>query len=95
MANLFTKANLVEALALHNEIDSKAHATRIIDFIFETLTTSVIDGNDTVIPNIGTAKIAHRAARVATKPGTTDKVDVPAKNVVKVKVTAPLNRAVN
>ena len=92
---LFTKANLVEELSLHNEIDSKAQATRIIDHVFETLTTSITAGNDTVIPNIGTAKIAHREARVATKPGTTDKVNVPAKNVVKIKVTAPLNRAVN
>ena len=52
---LFTKANLVDALALHNEIDSKAQATRIIDFIFETLTTSITEGNDTIIPDIGTA----------------------------------------
>ena len=95
MANLYTKANLVEALALHNEIDSKAQATRIIDFIFEALTTAITEGNDTVIPSIGTAKIVHREARVATKPGTTEKVDVPAKNVVKIKVTAQLNRAVN
>lgn len=95
MANLFTKANLVEALTLHNEIDSKAQATRLVDFIFETLTTAITEGNDTVIPNIGTAKVIHRDARVATKPGTTEKVDVPAKNVVKIKVTAPLNRAVN
>ena len=95
MAKLFTKTNLVEALALHNEINSKAHATRIIDFIFETLTASIAEGNDTVIPNIGTAKVVHREARVATKPGTTEKVDVPAQNVVKIKTTAPLNRAVN
>ena len=92
---LFTKANLVDALALHNEIDSKAQATRIIDFIFETLTTSITEGNDTIIPDIGTAKTVHRDARTANKPGTTEKVDVPAKNVVKIKVTAPLNRAVN
>lgn len=95
MANLYTKANLVEALTLHNEIDSKAQATRIIDHIFESLTTAIAEGNDTVIPNIGTAKVVHRDARIATKPGTTEKVNVPAKNVVKIKVTAPLNRAVN
>ena len=91
----YSKTDLVNDLSLHNEISSKANATRIIDFIFDTLESQIVSGKDTVIPGIGTAKIVNRAARIATKPGTTEKVEVPAKKVVKVKVTAPLNRAIN
>lgn len=91
----YSKDNLIEDLSLHNEISSKANARRIVDFIFDTLSDRIVEGNDTVIPGIGTARIVNRAARTAVKPGTTEKVEVPAKKVVKVKTTAPLNRAVN
>lgn len=92
---IFSKKDLIEAMALCNDIETKAQAGRIVDHIVETLTEAIVAGKDTVIPGIGTAKIVQRDARVATKPGTTEKVNVPAKKVVKIKATAPLNRLVN
>lgn len=91
----YSKQNLIEDLTLHNEINSKAHATRIVDFIFERIKDSIIAGEDTTIPLIGTAVIINKAERTCIKPGTTEKMVVPAKKAVKVKITAPLKRAVN
>lgn len=91
----YTKLDLVAAAALHVDIETKAEATRIIDFIFDTIKEQVILGNDVALPSIGTIVTVDRAARTATVPGTDRKVEVPAKKAVKVNITAPLKAAVN
>lgn len=90
----FTKLDLIASLGLHDDIESKAAATRIVDTLFTTLKEQIVEGNEVVIPLIGTASVVERAARSGHNPQNGEPLNIPAKNVVKIKVTAPLKRAV-
>ena len=49
----FSKADLIDALALHNDLETKAEAGRILEFITETITAQVAEGNDVNIAGFG------------------------------------------
>ena len=53
MAERYNKAQLVEDLSLHIDVQSKAAAIRIIDFITETIAEQLAQGNDVTIGSFG------------------------------------------
>ena len=53
MAERYNKAQLVEDLSLHIDVQSKAAAVRIIDFITETIAEQLAQGNDVTIGSFG------------------------------------------
>ena len=53
MAERYNKAQLVEDLSLHIDVQSKAAAVRIIDFITETIAEQLAKGNDVTIGSFG------------------------------------------
>jgi DNA-binding protein HU-beta len=56
----------------------------IVDAVFENLTAALVnDGEKITIQGFGNFAVKERAARIAVKPGTTERIQVPAKKVVK------------
>ena len=95
------KEQLIEELALHNDIASKAAASRVLTLVIERIKSELIAGNDVKLAGFINMKPAVQAARPATKgkiPGTNTEIDIaaiPAKNTVRVKLTAGFKSELN
>lgn len=92
--NVYTKGQLIQDLALHNDITSKAAADRIVNDIFDLIKEKAVAGNTVQLAGFANLTIKQRSAREATVPGTDKKVQVPAKRVVSIKPAKPFANAV-
>lgn len=89
-----TKAELIDAMASHNDIGSKAKASRILDFIKSTITDELANGNEVALgADFGTFKAVIKAARTGVAMG--KPYSKPASKGVKFSPSAPLKRALN
>ena len=75
-----TKAELVEEVARSTQL-TKQHAEIIVNTVFESIVTSLKDGETIELRGFGSFRIRHRNARVGRNPKTGDKVRVPAKRI--------------
>ena len=88
------KAELISSIADKSglsQADAKAALNALVDLVIEDLSEG-----DSIRFEFGTWSVEHRKARTGhnpQKPG--EKIQIPAKNVVKFKASATLNRAVN
>lgn len=100
MSKQYSKANLVEELALLNDVESGAAASRIVEFIFDKIRTNVTSGTDVNLAgfiNLRKATQAAKPAREGRNPSTGENMQIaatPAKQVVRIKPTAPFKKQV-
>ena len=89
-----TKAELIEQLALHNDIEggTKAAAGRVLEFIIDTIATELANGNDVDLSGFGSFKTSTQAARTGKAMGV--EYSTPAKRVAKFRPSAPLKRLI-
>jgi len=73
---------------------SKAASKRAIDAFFESIENGLKKGDKITFSGFGTFYVVKRNARVARNPKTGKEVMVPAKNVVKFRVSKRLNEVV-
>lgn len=73
---------------------TKATSKKIIDEIFDTITRELEGGNAVVITGFGTFEVRERQARSGVKPGTTERITIPAKRYPAFKAGANLKDAV-
>ena len=81
------KSALIEAAAAKAQV-SKAEAAKVIDAALEAAVEAVKKGENVQLVGYATISVAKRAARVSKNPRTGEKVNVPAKNAVKIKAGA-------
>lgn len=75
-----TKAELVDEVARSTQL-TKKHAEIIVSTVFESIVSSLKDGEKIELRGFGSFRIRHRDARVGRNPKTGAKVHVPAKRV--------------
>ena len=75
-----TKAELVEEVAKTTQINKK-HAELIVNTVFESIVSSLKDGDKIELRGFGSFRIRNRGPRVGRNPKTGDRVDVPSKRI--------------
>lgn len=79
MANAKTvsKADLVDDVASATKL-SKKTVKETVDALLESMSDEVSMGNKVTLTGFGTFELRERKARTGVKPGTTDKIEIPA-----------------
>jgi len=92
------KAQLAEKVyEMHakNGVDvSKKHSEEVVDFIFDTIASTLKNGDEVAIAGFGAFSVKNRNARTARNPRTGEMVQVPATIVPKFKAGKGLKDAV-
>lgn len=73
---------------------SKKHAEEVVDFVFDTITSALKNGEEVSISGFGTFLVKSRKARTARNPRTGEIVQVPAMNVPRFRAGKGLKEAV-
>ncbi len=88
------KAQLIDAMAKEANL-TKADAKRALDAFVKTTTAALKEGDKVALVGFGTLGVTKRAARIGRNPQKpTQKINIPAKNVVKFSVGSELKAAV-
>jgi DNA-binding protein HU-beta len=79
MANAKTvsKADLVDGVANVTKL-SKKSVKETVDALLESMSKEVAKGNKVTLTGFGTFEVRKRKARTGVKPGTTEKIKIPA-----------------
>ena len=87
------KAEVIAELA--KEVDMTQSAVReVLDVLALLAASELRKGHDFTVPGLCKLTVAQRAARVGRNLATGEAVDIPARQVVKVKALAAINAAV-
>lgn len=76
MANI-SKANLVKELAEQNNTGQKDVKT-LIDGFLSSISSHLKSGDKVQLTGFGTFEVRERSARTGVRPGTTEKIEIPA-----------------
>ncbi|HFQ81876.1 MAG TPA: HU family DNA-binding protein [Desulfobacterales bacterium] len=87
------KTELVAAIAKSAEI-TKADASRALQALLDSITTSLADGESIALTGFGTFSVTERAARTGRNPRTGAELKIAAKTVAKFKPGKGLSEAV-
>ncbi len=87
------KTELVAAIAKSAEI-TKADASRALQALLDSITTSLADGESIALTGFGTFSVTKRAARTGRNPRTGAELKIAAKTVAKFKPGKGLSEAV-
>ena len=87
------KSELIEAMADGAGI-TKVAAGKALDVYIATITNSLKNGDDVVLPGFGSFTTVTRAARVGRNPRTGDAIQIKASRVAKFKAGKTLKEAV-
>ena len=74
---------------------TKKDATVAVNAVLETITETLAKGESIQFVGFGSFNVKDRAARIATVPGTTKTVQVPASKAVSFKAGKDLKKSVN
>ncbi len=88
------KTELIDAVAESADL-SKAAATRAVDTVLESITSSLASGDSVALVGFGTFSVKDRAARTGRNPRTGEPIDIPAAKVPSFKAGKALKDAVN
>ena len=86
-------SELIDAVAAANSI-TKADAKKVVETVFEVIAGAAAKGDEVSVNGFGKFKVKESAAREGRNPSTGATIKVPAKTVVKFKVTKDLADAV-
>ncbi len=75
-----TKAELVEEVARTAQL-TKKHAELIVNTVFESIVTSLKDGDKIELRGFGSFRIRNRGPRIGRNPKTGAQVHVPSKRI--------------
>lgn len=87
------KAQLVEAVSDKTGI-SKKKAGNVMDTVIKTITGALSQGEKVTLIGFGTFQVIERRAREGRNPQTGEKLQIPAKKVLKFKAGKELREAV-
>lgn len=72
-----SKAELVSEVADSTGLSKKA-VKETMDSLLDTMTANIARGNKVTLTGFGTFEVRKRKARTGVKPGTTEKIEIPA-----------------
>jgi integration host factor subunit alpha len=73
-----TKADLIDAVYRRHGGLTKSEAAGVVDAIFVTVKTTLVDGRPVRIRNFGVFEIADRSGRTGVNPTSGEKMHIPA-----------------
>ena len=77
MASNVSKSDLVDAVA--DKLDmTKGDVKKVMDGLLDEVTTRLQGGDKVTLTGFGTFEVRERKAREGVKPGTTEKIQIPA-----------------
>ena len=85
------KAELVDAVAKMTQ-HSKAQTEEMFDAFMGVVQNALLSGNNVQMTGFGTFMVHERAARIGRNPATGKEIEIPAKKVVKFKVSSKIER---
>jgi DNA-binding protein HU-beta len=88
------KADLIDAVAGATDM-SKASATRAVDSVIDTITSSLKSGDQVTLVGFGTFLVRDRAARSGRNPQTGETIQIKASKAPAFKAGKALKDAVN
>ena len=88
------KAELIDAVAASADL-SKADATKAVDAVISTITSTLKTGDQVTLVGFGTFQVKDRAARTGRNPQTGQTINIPASRVPGFKAGKALKDAVN
>ena len=83
------KAQLVEHLAATTEL-TKRQSAEVVDAFLDVIVEAVKRGTSVTLPGVGTFSVRPTAARTGVRPGTSEKIQIPAGKKVAFKVASTL-----
>jgi len=87
------KAQLVEKVA--DEVGlTKKDTRKVVDAVTQTITEALSGGEKVTLVNFGTFRVRNRKSRKGRNPQTGEKIQIPAKKVVKFKIGKGLREVV-
>lgn len=72
-----TKSDLIDAVYERHGGLTKSEATEIVDAIFNTVKTTLVDGRPVRIKNFGSFEVTARAGRYGVNPASGEKIFIP------------------
>lgn len=91
MEKIYKKADLVEDLVLHTDVkdNTKAAASRLVEFIFDKIKTKAVEGYDINLSGFVNMKLDIQKGKSGKIPGTDRTYTTEDKKVVRIKATKP------
>lgn len=83
-----TKVQLIQTLADHAGIHRR-EATAVLDGLRDLAVEELREGNDFLLPGMVKLSVAHREARMGRNVKTGEPIEIPARYVVRCKVSRP------
>lgn len=77
MAKSISKADLVDTVASKSDM-TKKDVKAVVDMMLEQVSTNLKKGNKVQLTGFGTFEVRKRKARTGVRPGTTEKIKIPA-----------------
>lgn len=72
-----TKADLIDAVYHRHGALTKLEAARIVDAIFDTVKSTLVDGRPVRIRNFGVFEVMHRSGRTGVNPASGERMFIP------------------
>lgn len=89
-----TKSELIEQVAQTSGL-SKKQAGEAVNATLDTIQGALAKGESVTITGFGSFEVRNRKAREGVKPGTSEKIQIPASKAPAFKAGKPLKDAVN
>ena len=77
MAKSISKADLVDTVASKSDM-TKKDVKSVVDMMLEQVSSNLKKGNKVQLTGFGTFEVRKRKARTGVRPGTTEKIKIPA-----------------
>ena len=77
MAKSVSKADLIDAVAGKSDM-TKKDVKSVVDMMLDTVSSHLKQGDKVQLTGFGTFEVRDRKARTGVKPGTTEKIEIPA-----------------
>ncbi len=77
MAKSVSKADLIDAVADKSDLTKKDVKT-VVDTMLEQVSSHLKQGDKVQLTGFGTFEVRDRKARTGVKPGTTERIEIPA-----------------
>lgn len=83
------KAQLVSAISEKTGL-TRVQTEQVVSAVLDTLVTGLKNGQSIGLPGLGTLSVKDTAARTGVRPGTTERIEIPAGKKVSFKVATTL-----
>ncbi|WP_380129973.1 HU family DNA-binding protein [Deinococcus sonorensis] len=71
---------------------TRSQAASVLDAAVEVIVNALRTGKTVGLPGLGTLSVKATAARIGVRPGTSDRIEIPAGKKVSIKVAADLKK---